>query len=225
MTSGSADWVPRGRAVAGGAAPTLFYSRRIGLQGSVPVQVLAGGRLTGKVGPFDVGLLSIQTAEDDAIGAVSTNFSVVRVKRDVFGRSNVGALFENRSASIVAPGESNQGVGCRRCLRFQRRGEPRHLLCAVAHSASRRERPELSGPVQLRCRPHRRHSRLPRRRERVQPGDRIRAPPRFPQQRAERPVQPAARVYSVAPADTFSRRRQLFRERSGEVRREPGSQR
>ena len=94
-----------------GAAPTLFYSRRIGLQGSVPVQVLAGGRLTGKVGPFDVGLLSIQTAEDDAIGAVSTNFSVVRVKRDVFGRSNVGALFENRSALIVAPGESNRAWG------------------------------------------------------------------------------------------------------------------
>ena len=95
----------------GGAAPTLFYSRRIGLQGSAPVQVLAGGRLTGKVGPFDVGLLSIQTAEDEAIGAVSTNFSVVRVKRDVFGRSNVGALFENRSASIAAPGESNRAWG------------------------------------------------------------------------------------------------------------------
>ena len=94
-----------------GAAPTLFYSRRIGLQGSVPVQVLAGGRLTGKVGPFDVGMLSIQTAEDDAIGAVSTNFSVVRVKRDLFRRSNVGALFENRSASIAAPGESNQAWG------------------------------------------------------------------------------------------------------------------
>jgi Domain of unknown function (DUF5916) len=94
-----------------GAAPTLFYSRRIGLQGSAPVQVLAGGRLTGKVGPFDVGLLSIQTAEDEAIGAVSTNFSVVRVKRDLFGRGNVGALFENRSASIAAPGESNRAWG------------------------------------------------------------------------------------------------------------------
>jgi hypothetical protein len=94
-----------------GAAPTLFYSRRIGLQGSAPVQVLAGGRLTGKVGPFDVGLLSIQTAEDEAIGAVSTNFSVVRVKRDLFGRGNVGALFQNRSASIVAPGESNRAWG------------------------------------------------------------------------------------------------------------------
>src|SRR5687768_12480065 len=95
----------------GGAAPTLFYSRRIGLQGSAPVPVLAGGRLTGKVGPFDIGLFSIQTAEDKAIGAVSTNFSVVRVKRDLFGRGNVGALFQNRSASIAAPGESNKAWG------------------------------------------------------------------------------------------------------------------
>ncbi|OFW29834.1 MAG: hypothetical protein A3H97_08830 [Acidobacteria bacterium RIFCSPLOWO2_02_FULL_65_29] len=95
----------------GGAAPTLFYSRRIGLLGSAPVQVLAGGRLTGKVGAFDVGLLSIQTAEDDTIGAVSTNFTVARVKRNVFRRSNVGALFENRSASIAVPGESNRAWG------------------------------------------------------------------------------------------------------------------
>lgn len=94
-----------------GAAPTLFYSRRIGLQGSAPVPVLGGARLTGKVGPFDIGLLSIQTAEDDAIGAASTNFSVVRVKRDLFGRGIVGALFENRSASIAAPGESNRAWG------------------------------------------------------------------------------------------------------------------
>jgi hypothetical protein len=95
----------------GGAAPTLFYSRRIGLLGSAPVQVPAGGRLTGKVGAFDVGLLSIQTAEDDTIGAASTNFTVARVKRNVFRRSTVGALFENRSASIAAPGESNRAWG------------------------------------------------------------------------------------------------------------------
>jgi len=94
-----------------GAAPTLFYSRRIGLQGSTPVQVLAGGRLTGKVGAFDIGLLSIQTDDDAAIRAVSTNFTVARVRRDLFGRGSVGALFENRSESIAAPGESNRAWG------------------------------------------------------------------------------------------------------------------
>src|SRR5688572_25890330 len=69
----------------GGAAPTptMFYSRRIGLQGSTLVPILGGARLTGKVGAFDLGALSIQTADDDAIGAESTNFSVLRLRRDV----------------------------------------------------------------------------------------------------------------------------------------------
>jgi hypothetical protein len=95
----------------GGPAPTLFYSRRIGIQGSSPVQVLGGGRLTGKLGSFDVGLLSIQTADEDAIGAVSTNFTVLRVKRDLFGGNNVGMLFQNRSSSLAVPGESSQAWG------------------------------------------------------------------------------------------------------------------
>src|SRR5690606_20460008 len=88
---------PGGPGGGGGPAPTLFYSRRIGIQGNTPVQVLGGGRLTGKVGSFDLGVLSIQTADDDAAGAVSTNFSVLRVKRDLFRGSNVGVIFENRS--------------------------------------------------------------------------------------------------------------------------------
>ena len=140
-----------------GAAPTLFYSRRIGLLGSAPVQVLAGGRLTGKVGAFDVGLLSIQTAEDD-----SDRRGLHELHRRPREARRVRP--EQRRSAVREPigvdrgtGRVQQGVGCRRRLRIQRRGEPRHLLCAVAHSASRRERPELSGPVQLRCRPHRRH--------------------------------------------------------------------
>jgi hypothetical protein len=74
------------------------------------VPILGGGRVTGKVGSFDVGLLSIQTAEDEDVGAVSTNFSVVRLRRDVLGRSAVGLLFENRSDALAGPG-SNQAWG------------------------------------------------------------------------------------------------------------------
>ncbi|MEX1257923.1 MAG: DUF5916 domain-containing protein [Gemmatimonadota bacterium] len=95
----------------GGSAPTLFYSRRIGIQGGDPVRVLGGGRLTGKIGSFDVGVLSIQTADEAEIGAVSTNFSVLRLRRDIFSRSNIGVLLENRSRSLAAPGESNQAWG------------------------------------------------------------------------------------------------------------------
>ena len=49
-----------------------------------------GGRVTGKIGPFDVGGLSIQTDESLGARTESTNFTVVRVKRDILRRSNVG---------------------------------------------------------------------------------------------------------------------------------------
>jgi hypothetical protein len=94
----------------GGIVPTMFFSRRIGLQGATPVPILGGGRLTGKVGAFDVGALNIQTDDLGSIGARSTNFTVLRVRRDVFARSSVGALFESRSRSLVSTG-SNQAYG------------------------------------------------------------------------------------------------------------------
>ncbi len=94
----------------GGSAPTLFYSRQIGLQGSEPVPIIGGGRLTGKVGSFDVGALSIQTDDAPTVGAESTNFTVLRLRRDLLARSSVGVLFENRSQSTQSAG-SNQAYG------------------------------------------------------------------------------------------------------------------
>jgi len=94
----------------GGSAPTLFYSRNIGLQDGEAVPILGGGRVTGKVGAFDVGVVSIQTDKARAVGAPSTNVSVLRLSRDILGRSSVGALFENRSKSVTGQG-SNQAWG------------------------------------------------------------------------------------------------------------------
>ena len=90
----------------GGNAPTLFYTRRIGLDGGTIVPILGGGRVTGKIGPFDVGALSIQTDDEAISGAEMTNFTVVRVKRDILRRSSVGALFTNRSVSLAGDGSS-----------------------------------------------------------------------------------------------------------------------
>ena len=90
----------------GGNAPTLFYSRRIGLEGGTIVPIVGGGRVTGKVGAFDVGALNIQAAEEATSGSAATNFTVVRVKRDILRRSSVGALFTNRSVSVVGNGSS-----------------------------------------------------------------------------------------------------------------------
>ena len=99
----------RGRSGSGNA-PTLFYSRRIGLQDGTVVPIIGGGRVTGKVGAFDVGALNIQTDDATTSTANSTNFTVVRVKRDVFRRSSIGALLTNRSVSAEADG-SRQTFG------------------------------------------------------------------------------------------------------------------
>ena len=87
-------------------APTMFYSRRIGLQDGAIVPILGGGRVTGKVGAFDLGALSIQTDEEATAGALGTNFSTVRIKRDVLRRSSVGGILTNRSVSLAGDGAS-----------------------------------------------------------------------------------------------------------------------
>ena len=83
----------------GGSTPVLFYSRQIGLSQGQEVPIDVGGRLTGRVGKFSLGVLNIQTDDAPEAGAVATNFSVVRVRRDLLRRSSVGALFTGRSVS------------------------------------------------------------------------------------------------------------------------------
>ena len=90
--------------------PVLFYSRRIGLQEGQRVPMIAGGRLTGRVGKFSVGLLNVQTDNELVSEALATNLSVVRVKRDILRRSSIGAMFTGRSVSTLGPG-SNQAYG------------------------------------------------------------------------------------------------------------------
>jgi len=106
-----------GFASAGGDTPILFYSRRIGLNQGRQVPILAGGRLTGRVGRFSMGFLNIQTRDEpeeqvpaNQTAAPTTNFSVVRVKRDILRRSSVGAIFTTRSVAQNQVG-SNQTYG------------------------------------------------------------------------------------------------------------------
>lgn len=91
--------------------PTLFYSRRIGLNGARVVPIDVGGRLTGKIGPFGVGVMNIETRADETTGTPRTNFSVVRLKRDILRRSTVGAILTHRSASALVRGASNVVYG------------------------------------------------------------------------------------------------------------------
>ena len=83
-----------------GDIPLPFFSRRIGIDDETKraVPIIGGGRLTGRAGAYSMGIVNIQTKEDHLSGQPSTNFAVVRVKRDILRRSNVGILAVNRSA-------------------------------------------------------------------------------------------------------------------------------
>lgn len=96
----------------------LFFSRRIGLSSTgVPIDIIAGGRLSGKVGGWNVGALNIQT--DEAENAAGTqvvgqanNFTTLRIQREV-GRSSYGAIFVNRkgTGSYAPDDDYNRAYG------------------------------------------------------------------------------------------------------------------
>jgi hypothetical protein len=88
----------------GSQTPILFYSRQIGLSQGREVPVQGGGRLTGRIGTFNVGLLSIRQEQDAASGTAATTFSVARVRRDILRYGSVGAMFTDRSVATSGVG-------------------------------------------------------------------------------------------------------------------------
>lgn len=82
----------------------LFFTRRIGLSSAgLPIDILGGGRLSGKIaGGWNIGVLNIQTDDaQDALGrrvVSDTNFSVLRAQKEV-GRSSYGAIFVGRTVT------------------------------------------------------------------------------------------------------------------------------
>ncbi len=67
----------------------LFYSRRIG-------DISGGAKVYGKAGGFEFSALSAQTERNEEKDLGSANFSVLRLKTDVFKDSSVGFLAANR---------------------------------------------------------------------------------------------------------------------------------
>lgn len=84
----------------------LFYSRRIGLAEERAIPLLGGGKVTGKIGPYGIGILNVladkfeddgtETSEADIFNEPRTNYSVVRVNRDILSGSTVGAILVNK---------------------------------------------------------------------------------------------------------------------------------
>ncbi len=84
----------------------LFYSRQIGLAEGRAIPILGGGKMTGKIGPYGIGILNVLTntfeeeeigiPEQDMFSEPRTNYSVVRVNRDILAGSTVGGILINK---------------------------------------------------------------------------------------------------------------------------------
>ncbi|MDE0016234.1 MAG: DUF5916 domain-containing protein [Candidatus Poribacteria bacterium] len=84
----------------------LFYSRRIGLAEGRAIPILGGGKMTGKIGPYGIGILNVFTnkfededmdvPEEDMFSEPRTNYSVVRVNRDILKGSTIGGIVINK---------------------------------------------------------------------------------------------------------------------------------
>jgi hypothetical protein len=98
-----------GRSRVGGYRTDLipFFTRRIGLsEDRRLVPIWGGARFSGRTGRNSFGLLSMQT--DDIPGVPSTNYSVLRVRRDLLQKSDVGVLFVNKQPRA---GDHNRTYG------------------------------------------------------------------------------------------------------------------
>lgn len=85
-----------------------FFSRRIGLLSGQAVPILLGGKLSGKVGPYGIGTLLMQTeAEHDQ---AAEQFAVIRLSRDVGLRSKLGLIATERWERNGSSGDRTYGI-------------------------------------------------------------------------------------------------------------------
>jgi len=85
----------------------LFYSRRIG-------DIYGGAKVYGKSGAFEFSGLTAQTRADEVADESSANFSVFRLKSDIFKSSTIGFLAANR----LSQGKSQGTAGFDTSLYF-----------------------------------------------------------------------------------------------------------
>ncbi len=70
-----------------------FFTRRIGIVNEGVVDLIAGGKLSGRIGNLNVGALSVRMDKTDNIGGKT--LSVARVSADVLEESRLGAILTN----------------------------------------------------------------------------------------------------------------------------------
>jgi hypothetical protein len=96
----------------------LFFSRRIGLtDAGEQVPLYGGARLTGRAGAYGLGFMTMQS--QDLVEGPSENYTVARVRRDILGNSDIGAIVTSRDAS-GGSGDFNRVFGADANFRFYR---------------------------------------------------------------------------------------------------------
>lgn len=94
----------------------FFFSRQIGLSSTGnAIPILGGTRLTGRTGAYSIGALNIQQKTKD--GSPSTNFTALRLRRDILANSDIGVMVLNKDASGSA---YNRAAGADANFRFFR---------------------------------------------------------------------------------------------------------
>jgi len=72
-----------------------FFSRRIGIVDGEPVDIVAGAKLSGKLGPANVGMIATRTGAADDIDVGGQYLSAARISMPVLSESKVGVVFTN----------------------------------------------------------------------------------------------------------------------------------
>ena len=124
--------------------PILFYSRRIGLSQGQAVPISAGGRLTGRMGPFTMGVLNIESSNQPLTGPLATNFSVVRLKRDILERSSIGLIATRRTAGDADSATNRRSALTGPC-RYRATSRPTHIGRGRRMAAQRTMRRAIAG--------------------------------------------------------------------------------
>ena len=81
----------------------LFYSRRIGLAEENAIPIIFGGKASGKIGSYGIGVLNVFTdefynepADEDPIDIPRTNYAVIRITKDAAAGSRFGMIAVNK---------------------------------------------------------------------------------------------------------------------------------
>jgi hypothetical protein len=81
---------------------SLFDSRTIGIKNGQRVPMLGGVKLTGRAHKYSIALLNLQTEQaelEDQVRESSTNFTAMRIKRDIFKSSHIGFMTVNKQSA------------------------------------------------------------------------------------------------------------------------------